>query len=86
MLRLIRGGAWRTPCIKIRYFRSAMLCIKIGYRVYNVLRLRECIKGIPMVRFQCDGERKKNVFFFGFCVEMFFFRKIFGARYLIGNN
>ena len=36
-----------------------------------------------MVRFQCDGERKKNDFFFGFCVEMSsFLRKIFGARYL----
>ena len=41
-----------------------MLCIKIGNRVYKVLR-----KGTPMVRFQCDGKRKKNNFF-GFCVEM----------------
>ena len=36
-----------------------------------------------MVRFQCDGKRKKNE---NFLVFVFFFRKIFGARYLIGNN
>ena len=32
-----------------------------------------------MVRFQCDGKSKKNVFFFGFCVEMFFFFAKFGG-------
>ena len=33
-----------------------------------------------------DGKRKKNNFFFGFCVEMsVFFRKNFGARYVIGE-
>ena len=41
-----------------------------------------------MIRFQCDGKimvRKTN--FFGFCVEMSsFFRKKFGARYLIVNH
>ena len=37
-----------------------------------------------MVGFQCDGKGKKNAFFFGFWVEQFkFFRKNFGARYLI---
>ena len=33
------GECMEDPCIKIRYrFRSSMLCIKIGYRVYNVFR------------------------------------------------
>ena len=30
-----------------------------------------------MVRFQCDGNGKKNVIFFGFCVEMFNFSQNF---------
>ena len=35
-----------------------------------------------MVRFQCDGNGKKNVFFFGFCVEMFIFFAKFLARFI----
>ena len=36
-----------------------------------------------MVRFQCDGKRKRNE---NFLVFVNFFRKVFGARYLIGNS
>ena len=53
-------------------FGSASLCNKIGSGIYNVLR-----QGIPMVRFQYDGKRKKNEDFFFFFVEMSnFFAKI----------
>ena len=39
-----------------------------------------------MVRFQCDGKRKKNVIFLVFEWKiLIFFRKNFGARYLIVN-
>ena len=41
MLRLIRGGGEHGGPHVLRYvidFRSGMLCIKIGNRVYNVLR------------------------------------------------
>ena len=50
-------------------FRSSMLCINIGYRVFLVLGLE-----VPMLRFHglCDGKImvKKNYFFFEFCVEI----------------
>ena len=78
------GGGGRPPCFKIGIEHPVFqLCIKIGYRIYNVLRY-----GIPMVRFHglCDGKRMVGKqFFFGFCVEVssFFFRKYFGDRYLI---
>ena len=42
-------------------FRSAMLCIKIRYRIYNVLKWN-----IRVVRFQCDSKRKKTNFFLVF--------------------
>ena len=38
-----------------------------------------------MVRFQCDGKRKKNGTFLDFCGSVYFFSKNCGARYLIGK-
>ena len=37
-----------------------------------------------MVRFQCDGKRKKNGTFLDFLWKCLLFSKKFGARYLIG--
>ena len=59
------------------------LCVKIRNRFHHVIRY-----GKELVRFRglCDGKRmvRKGVCFYILCGNVHFFRKNFGARYLIG--
>ena len=62
-------------------FGSASLCNKIGSGIYNVLR-----QGIPMVRFQYDGKRKKNEDFFFFLWKCPIFSQKSRRAISIGEN